>query len=115
MAEAPKRAGPSLVTTANTGQAIYTAPGASTWGILREIDVANELSYAVMVSIGIGTAATDAAGKRIIASVSVQPNDSWSWSGFLPLFGHATTPDLLYVACSVANAVTVTVGVVEGP
>lgn len=116
MAESPKRAGPTLLTTANTTQTIYTAGGASTWGILRDITVANETTGLVSFSIGIGTSNTDAAGKRIVKSVTLQAGDPpFSWGGFIPLLGHATTPDLVYALCDTANGASVTLGIVEGP
>lgn len=116
MAEAPVRGGPTLLTTANTPQAIITAGGAATWTIVRDITIVNETSQVVVVSVGINTAATDAAGKRIIRQVSVQPGTTpFTWGGFLPLIGSGSTPDLLYAVCDTASGATVTVGAVTGP
>lgn len=115
MAESPLRAGPTLLTVAATSQTILTAGAASTWFIVREIVVVNETAAAVAVTIGVGTTNTDAAGKRILKSQTIQPNDIWTWGGFIPLAGHASTPDLLYALTDTTNGATVTVGYVSGP
>lgn len=115
MAETPKRGGPTLLTT--SAAALQTAPtDATKWQIIRSILITNEDSVSRTFTLGINTAATDAAGKRTFAKdVSVAAGQSWEWSGYQPLFGHATTPDLVYGLASAASALTVTIGVVEGP
>lgn len=116
MAESPTRAGPTLLTAANTSQTIYTAGGVSTWAILRSIIVANETDLTIKVSIGIGTSNTDAVGKRIVRQYEIPPNRAIDVleGKFIPLLGSGT-PDLLYAVCDTANGATVTVGHVSGP
>jgi hypothetical protein len=113
MAEAPARSGPTQITTTVT--TIVTAGGAGTWSLLRHIVIANETSGAITVSVGIDTAGSDAVGEHIFKDVSIAAGDSLLWDGFLPLMGHASTPDKLYAICSVTNGATATVGMVSGP
>lgn len=116
MSESPVRGGPTLLTAANTPQTIVTAGGAATWTLLRDITITNETDSQVSVWLGIGTTNTDAAGKRLMRKVTIQPNGPpYTWGGLIPLIGHATTPDLLYAMCDTANGATVTVGAVTGP
>jgi hypothetical protein len=116
MAEAPVRGGPTLLTTANTSQTIITAGGAGTWTILRDITIVNETTGIVVVTYGIGTSNTDAAGKRLAKSIALQPGGlPFTWGGFAPLIGSGSTPDLLYALCDTANGATVTIGAVTGP
>jgi hypothetical protein len=115
MAESPTRAGPTILTTANTTQTILTAGAASTWTIIRDITIVNEVTGVVVVTYGIGTANTDAAGKRLLKTVSLQPSSlPYTWGGFLPLIGGAS-PDLLYAMCDTASGATITIGAVTGP
>ena len=114
MAEAPARAGPTLLTTAATSQTIITAGGAGTWTIVRTILIACVNLTAVNVTIGIGTANTDTSAKRILDTVTIARGQSFEWSGYLPLIGSAT-PDLLYALCDTANGATITCGTVTGP
>lgn len=115
MAEAPSRSGPTLLTTAATSQTITTAGGAGTWSILRTITVACVNLTAVNITLGIGTSNADTNAKRIVDTVTVQRGQTYEWSGYLPLLGSASTPDLLYALCDTANGATVTVGLVTGP
>lgn len=115
MAEAPTRAGPTLLTTANTAQAIYTAGGAGTWAIVRDITVVNETSGAVIVTYGIYTSAADAAGRRLANNVTLAAGgEPFTWGGMLPLLG-GSTPDVLYALCNTTNGATVTLGLITGP
>lgn len=113
MPEAPARSGPTQITTTTT--TIVTAGGANTWKLLRHIIIENEGTSAITATVGIGTSNTDAAGKRIFKNVPIGAGDSLTWDGFLPLMGHASTPDLLYALCSASNGATITVGMVTGP
>lgn len=116
MAEAPTRSGPTLLTTANTTQTIVTAGGAATWTIIRDITIVNETTGQVVVSIGIGTTNADAAGKRLLKSVTLAVASlPFTWGGFLPLIGSGSTPDLLYAVCDTTNGATITIGAVTGP
>jgi hypothetical protein len=116
MAESPVRAGPTLLTTANTTQTIYTAGAVSTWAILREVTIINETTGLVKVTYGIGTTNTDAAGKRLLpVTFTLDPGGApYTWGGFIPLIG-GSTPDLLYAMCDTANGATITLGLVTGP
>jgi hypothetical protein len=114
VAEVPKRGGPTLVGT--TALTIYTAPtDVSKWSIMRTVLLVNETSGPIIVSAGIFTSASDAIGRRIASQVTIQSDENWEWTGFLPLNPHATTPDIVYAISSVASGLTATVGVVEGP
>ncbi|MEJ7783415.1 MAG: hypothetical protein WKF96_01340 [Solirubrobacteraceae bacterium] len=115
MAEVPKRAGPTALGVASA--TIYTAPAdAAKWAIVRQVTITNEGAAAATVTLGIGTANTDAAGKRwLFKGTNCNPGESLDWTGFEPLAGHATTPDLLYALASAAATLTITVGLVEGP
>jgi hypothetical protein len=116
VAETPKRGGPTLLVTAGTAQAAYTAPAvAGAYSMVRDIEVANETASPVQVTLGIYTSAADAAGRRIIKSAVIAPNDSWSWAGSLHLLGSATTPDMIYAVCDTNNGATVTVSAIDGP
>lgn len=113
MAEAPVRGGPTLLTA--SAAAIYTAGAASTWAILRHITVTNETEATAKFTIGVNTAATDTAGKRLAKSIDLPAGETWEWNGWVPLIGHASTPDLVYALASVASSATVTLGLVTGP
>lgn len=113
MAEVPNRAGPTLITTTST--TIYTAGAASTWAILRSILMTNVTAFPVTVTVGIGTTNTDAASKRIVDTMTILADETVPISVFVPLAGSATTPDLVYAFTSVANAMTITLGLVTGP
>lgn len=114
MAETPKRSGPTALSASSA--TIYTALGASTWSILRSIMLCNESATDVQVTVGVGTTNADAAGKRILRLVQVPSYQTVDYpSLFIPLAGHASTPDLVYGFASVASALTITLGVVEGP
>lgn len=114
MAETPTRIAPTLLTA--SAAALATAGGASTWRILRSIVVNNEDTAPRTFTLGINTAATDASGKRTFTYLkSIGAGDQWEWSGYLPLIGHASTPDILYGLADVTSKVTVTVGLVDGP
>lgn len=115
MAELPNGAGPTLLTTASTSQTIYTAGGASTWAILRTIHVACEHDTSCKITVGKGTSNTDAAGKRFVRAAQLLAGETWEWSGFLYLAGHASTPDLIYALTDQTNGATITLGVVTGP
>lgn len=116
MAETPTRAGPTLITAANTPQTIYTAGGAGTWAIVRSIVVTNVGPAVAKVNVGIGTSNADTAGKRIASGVEVQPAQSLEILayGFLPLAGGAS-PELLYAVADFANVLNVTLGMITGP
>jgi hypothetical protein len=111
VAETPVRAGPTLLTTANTSQTIYT--NATTWTILRSFLIANETSSTVTVTVGVGTNNTDAAGKRLVLNASIDPGESLpSPPGMMvPL----AATDVVYALSNTANGATVTLGVVTGP
>lgn len=113
MAEAPVRGGPTLLTA--SAAAIYTAGGAATWAILRHITVANETETTAKFTIGVYTSASDAAGRRIARLIDLPAGETWEWNGWVPLAGHASTPDLVYALASVASSATVTLGLVTGP
>lgn len=114
MAEIPTRAGPTALATTTT--TIKTAGAASTWVIVRSILATNVDTVARTVTVGIGTANTDTAAKRIANAVSILPGETLELlpSGYQVLTGGAT-PDLLYALCSAASAVNLTLGMVEGP
>lgn len=112
MAETPKRAGPTALTTASA--TIYTAGGAATWTILREVVLTNTGTVAINVKVGVGTTNTDTTAKRIIDQITVNPGEPFEWACFIPLAGHASTPDLVYALADSANG-NITLGVVEGP
>lgn len=115
MAESPARYGPTELTTANTPQTIITAGALNTWVIVRDITIVNETSGVVIVTYGIGTSNADAAGKRLLRQLSLEPSSiPYTWGGFLPLLG-GSSPDLLYAMCDTANGATITVGAVTGP
>lgn len=115
MAETPTRSGPTALGTSTA--TIKTAGGAATWVLVRSIVVTNVHSAALTVTVGVGTSNTDTAAKRIASALPLAVGETVELlaPGFLPLLGHATTPDLLYALCSVANGVTLTLGHVEGP
>lgn len=115
MAETPTRAGPTALTTTTT--TIKTADAASTWVIVRSIVIVNVHTAAITVTLGVGTTNTDTAAKRLVSAMSLNVGETLEVlaPGFLPLLGHATTPDLLYALCSVADGATITLGCVEGP
>lgn len=114
MAVSPTRAGPTLVGTSAT--AIATAGAASTYRIIRYVIVANELDVSVKVTLGIYTSAADAAGRRIARANEIPANTEVEIGPlWMPLIGHASTPDILYAICDQASAATVTVGLVDGP
>ncbi len=85
--------------------------------IVRSILIVNVHTAAITVTVGVGTANTDTAAKRIVSAMPLGIGETLEVlaPGFLPLLGHATTPDLLYALCSVASGATITLGQVEGP
>ena len=112
MSESPNRAGPTLLSAANTPQQIVTGTSPN-WPILREIIVVNETTGDVAITVGINTSSTDVAGKRITPPALVlHAGETFEWAGFLPLKG---STEQLYAQCSVANGATITVGYVDGP
>lgn len=113
MAELPTRAGPTQLSTATA--TIATAGAAATYRILRYLIVANTTGAAVTVTVGIGTSNADTAAKEILSAVTVPANDVVEWSGFLPLLGSGSTPDLLYALASANTSLTITAGLVDGP
>jgi hypothetical protein len=118
MAEAAVRAGPTLLTTAHTTQTIWTAGALGTYGILRTILVCHEGpvgASAINFTIGIGTTNADAAGKRIVNKATIHHGQVWSENFWIPLFGHATIPDLVYALCDTAAGVSITLAMITGP
>ena len=115
MAEVPTRSGPTQLAATTT--TIKTAGGAGTWVVLRSVLLCNTHTSVVTVNLGIGTANTDTAAKRITSALALNAGETVEVlaPGFIPLLGHASTPDLLYGLASVASVVTVTLGCVEGP
>jgi hypothetical protein len=113
MAEAPARYGPMSLTAA--AAAIATAGGAGTWVIVRSIVICAEDSLGVKVRMGIDTAASDAQGERLLCDRLITEDNPYEWWGYLPLFGHATTPDRIYALADRAAASTITIGAVTGP
>lgn len=113
MAEVPTRAGPTLVGTSPV--TIYTAGAAGTWTIMRSIVLANVTANTITATVGIGTTNTDTAAKQIVPSVTVLANEVMTLDVFIPLAGHASTPDLVYADSNAASSLTVTLGLVTGP
>lgn len=112
MAESPDRAGPTLLTAANTPQTIVSGTGVG-WPIVRSIRVVNELAVDVKITVGIYTSAADAAGRRITPpNLVLHPGESYQDDVFLPFHG---ATEVLYAMCDTANGATVTVGIVSGP
>lgn len=112
MAESPNRAGPTLLTAANTAQSIVSRTGAG-WPVIRSILVVNELAQDVKIAVGFNTSATDAAGKRITPpNLVLHAGESYQWDGFLPM---VAASEVLYAVCDTANGATITVGYVDGP
>ncbi len=114
MADTPRRARLSLGTAAAS---IYIPPTvANTYGILRTLQACNETALAANFTVGItigGAAAADAAGNRLFFQAPIGANAIIEWTGFMPLYGLAANPDILYGLCSVAAAVTITAGIIE--
>lgn len=121
MAETPNRVLPVPLTTST--QTIYTAGGAGTWTVIRQIRVVCVDAVQVTVHYGIGTSNTDTAAKRIgdnVVVLSGKPYiDSGGDDGPIVLKGHATTPDLLYALIAAGggdnNDANIYVSVIEGP
>lgn len=115
MSEVPTRPGPTALGTSTA--TIKTAGAANSWVIVRKILVTNVHTADVTVTVGVGTSNTDTAAKRIASAVTVPVNQTLDLleDGFLPLSGHASTPDLLYALCSVASGANITLGCIEGP
>ena len=113
MAEAPARSGPSSIGA--SAAAIYTAGGASTWAIMRSFVVTNSDTVPRWFTLGIHTSAADSQPKRIANRIQLQPNQQYIWEGFLPLLGHASTPDILYGLAEVADQITISIGLLTGP
>lgn len=116
MAETPARSGPTALTTSS--QTIVTAGGASTWTLLRKLVIANTGSVPVNVTVGIGTSNTDAAAKRLLNGIVVQPGESLIEDGFAVLLGNASTPDLLYALITPSTSqgsATIYAATVTGP
>lgn len=112
MAESPTRNGPTAVPAATT--AIKTM-GASGWAIVRSILATNVDTVPRSITVGIHTAAADAAGRRIASAVVVPPNDAIELlEKPLHLLGGGS-PDVLYALCSSASAINITTSQVEGP
>lgn len=114
MADTPKRARLACTTSA---AAIYTAPAvASTYGILRTLQVCNETATAQIFTVGVtigGAAAADAAGNRLFYQTSIPANSTIEWTGFMPLYGLASNPDILYGMAGAAASITITAGLIE--
>ncbi len=115
MAELPTRAGPTALQTTTT--TIVTAGGAGTYKIVRSILASNVDTVSRTVTVGVGTSNTDTAAKRIHNAVTVLPGETLELdvARFLPLLGHASTPDLIYALCSSNDKINLTIGVVDGP
>jgi hypothetical protein len=117
MAESPGRTLPTLLTTANSPVTVVTAGGAGAYTIVRSLIVANEVDSPVRVTVILGTSNTDAAGKRLLRQFTILPNKTEDVleGRYLPLMGHASTPDLLAVLCDTASGASVTAGYITGP
>jgi hypothetical protein len=86
----------------------YTVPG-STTVIVRNIHICNTTASVATVSLAInGTAAT--AANCWLSALSIPPNGSYDWSGFL----HLSAADTLQGLQGTSGALTVTIsGVVS--
>lgn len=104
MADTAKRlSGPTLLTTSAVTK--YTVP-ASTTTILRSIHVANETGVDHALTLSIGAAA---AGAYLFKAQPVLANDSFDWTGFIPMAAAET----LQALADANSALTLTISGVE--
>ncbi len=111
MPETPNRAGPTQLTAA--AAAIATAGAAGTAKKVTTIWLCNTSGASVTVTLGIHTSAADAAARRVLSAMILDPNETKVIDGFLTLLGHATTPDVLYALASVTTVVNVYLDIVD--
>lgn len=101
MADASGRIyGPAQPGTTNS--TLYTVSAGTV--VVRNIHICNTTGTAATISLAInGSAAT--AANRWLSSISVAPNGTYDWSGFL----HLSTTDTIQGLQGTASALTVTI------
>ena len=90
-----------------TDTLLYTAP--ATGAVVRNIHVANTTTLVATITIGIRSAGTLAAANHFLSALTIDPNATYDWSGFVAL-GNAETIRGLQ---GTASALTVTISGVE--
>lgn len=103
MADTAKRWGPTLITSAEV--TLITVGGSATV-VVRNINITNTDSTARTFKMSIGA---DAAGTRIFDDISVAPDSTFTWTGFLAL----NASDTLRAQASTTNVLTATISGVE--
>ncbi len=101
MPDTAQRLGPQLLTSSSA--LLYTAPSSA---VLRTIQVANNsgISRALTISIGV-----DGSGTRLVSSLTIPANGTYTWTGFLPL----ATSETIRANADANSALVMTAGLVE--
>lgn len=103
MTDTANRAGPTLLTT--VAATIYAPTGVT--GNLLTIHVVNDTAAPVTLTMSIGA---DALGKRFFPiGFQVPANGTADWDGFMPIH----SGEIVQAYAGAANALTVTMGMVE--
>lgn len=90
-----------------TDTLLYTAPATAT--IVRGIHAANTTAAAATLTLGVNAGAALAAANQFIPALTIPPNSTYDWSGFLVVSAAGTIRALQ----GTAAAVTVVISGVE--
>lgn len=69
---------------------LYTNPSGAVATILRSIHIVNTTGTAATITLGVNSAAALAAANHFLSALSIPPNSTYDWSGFVVIDASGT-------------------------